>query len=283
MNFIFDKNLFLTHNGYKNLDKSSLKGSHPIFVFLAKENKETNQLNVNYFDWYMTSSVRKQSMNDAFTIVERYNPEWVMRNELSEKVKTTTTHIITGYYDLINDKWIETKITKIEKLTPENIFIEMKNNLFKSINEMYSSKELFLENLKIAKSNEYFSSKINHLFNLDNAVDLIINWYENDVEGVKENFKKDGFVLAPYKFFYEEMKKNNIPEIDSLSGESSLNVLFNTLMVVDILEYGFYNKKEEKFFGKNDKKIGLNENNVDDYVIVYYFREKFENLFKRAF
>lgn len=286
MKFTFEKERFLTHKGRENISVNSLSGSHPIYVMYAKENKDTNSFDILHFDWVMKSRVRPLTVKEATNDIQRYNTQHVFKHELSLKIRENTTHIITGHYDLLQNKWMETSVTQVEgELTPEFVAKEMVNNYIYCMQVFYDSKELYLQNMKYIVDN-HISSFLMHKdlqdkLSIREVFDTIINWYQNLKEEVAKNTTESNFVIAPISQFVKMFEEKGIPDKDH-KGVGNLWNLFGCLRAHDIVEYAVMELDTEKIYGPNDYgKIDIEkiEKEPEKFFQIIILNERFINIF----
>lgn len=278
IDFEFNKEEYLVHKGRENLTKKNLNGTQPLFIFLL--DKEENVL---YFDWGMTSSVKKQTEEKAKEDAERYNPEWVIKNELSKEKVEKVKYLMTGYYDLLREKWNTLDCEEVGECLADSILDIMIKSKIKSSKIFYDDKELYMQNLKVIGSSRnafLYNEDLENNIDIEEFLNLLINWYQNSKE-VKKNTEGE-YVVAPLSLVSKYLESNNVPEKNK-EGKSNLYFIMTLMIVYDIMEIVIYNKKEERFIEYNElhniKESDFNEK-IKDFIEVPVFNERFKHLIK---
>ena len=278
IDFEFNKEEYLVHKGRENLTKKNLNGTQPLFIFLL--DKEENVL---YFDWGMTSSVKKQTEEKAKEDAERYNPEWVIKNELSKEKVEKVKYLMTGYYDLLREKWNMLDYEEVGECLADSILDIMIKSKIKSSKIFYDDKELYMQNLKVIGSSRnafLYNEDLENNIDIEEFLNLLINWYQNSKE-VKKNTEGE-YVVAPLSLVSKYLESNNVPEKNK-EGKSNLYFIMTLMIVYDIMEIVIYNKKEERFIEYNElhniKESDFNEK-IKDFIEVPVFNERFKHLIK---
>ena len=280
MNFQFDKEKYLTHKGRENLTPAKLNGTHPLFIFLLDENQ-----NVLYFDWNMTSKVRLLTKEEATADIQKYNPKWVVENNLSKDVIEQTKYLMTGYYDLIKDQWNMFDCKEVGDFLADSMFDIMVESKVKSSEIFYNDKELYMQNLKVQASYTpayLFNKDLEDNIDIEEFLNLLINWYQNCKEEVQEN-TEGKHVIVPVSLVMEYLNSNNVPEKNKEKGESNAFALFRLMLAYDVLEMTVYDKKEKQFLDFNKPSVMSEEELVKrmaDFIEVPVFNERFKHLIK---
>lgn len=163
----------------------------------------------------MSSNVEKLDKQQTIYKTETYNPEYVFNEELSDIVKTETTHILAGYYDLLNKKWNQINCKKVNSLTEKDIFDVMFDTKLKSSNDFFNNEQLYRHNIKMFSEDPYLSfvrdDELREKANLEDIFNLIIDteWYGlNDKEVCYVQLEKNISTLL--KILSNYLKENNI-------------------------------------------------------------------------
>lgn len=285
MQFNFEKDKFLTHNGNKNITKESLNGEYPIYIFYCKENKKTNFFDVLHFDWVMSSSVNISTEDDAKSKIERYNPEWVLKHEINKETKSNTTHLITGYYNLITDEWVEIKNNSVSELNKDNIFSIMADTKYICSNLFFNDKELYLCNLKNMADKEYLRcldhKDLNEHLDMHEFIEIIINWYQNEKEDVKEKTTKRGSIIVPIALIIQHLKDKGVPEKD-VKGNFNAKNLLGLMRAYDFFQTGIGNIVEQEYYNENEFNLIDKEDlskNMKNYIEISMLSNRFINIF----
>lgn len=285
INFDFDKNRFLSHKGYDNLTADNLKGSQPVFIFYLKENENTEQFDVLHFDWSMTSSVREQEIEDVKSEIERYNPAWVFKFELSKEQINSTTHLMTGYYDLLRDKWVELERKKVQDLTTNDVFDIMVNAKVESNKLFFNDKELYLKNLEISSNNSIMPflghKDLEKRLCLKEIMDIVINWYQEEKEEVESNTDKEtGTVMIPLSRLIDHFNKKGVPQFDN-AGKVNIHNLFGVMRAHDMFQFGIYDTVNKKCYDEASFHLVKEELSTrkKDFIEVSLLNERFLNVF----
>lgn len=281
MAIIFEKKRFLEHKGRENLSRNKLNGTHPMYIFYAKQNDD--ELEVLYFDWFISGTTRKFSDIYIKDRVRRFNIPKTLE-ELTKKVKKETTHIITGYYDLINDEWHETQSIEVSNLNVSSIEAALLENIKICGEIFYNSKELFLENLIGAHANAYVFTGLNDLdrkIKMEDIINILINWLGENKGNLEGYTTEDGDIIAPLQLIVDFLNEKNIPELDE-HGRSNFWNLTSSLRGKEVFEFGILNTiskeifKEESFYKIDRDDI---ENNPQNYKQIPLFSEHFLHIF----
>ncbi|MBM25307.1 MAG: hypothetical protein CL760_06390 [Chloroflexi bacterium] len=251
MELIFDKKRFLIHKGHKDLTTDRLTGGQPIFTFFAKENETTKECEILDFDWVMQSKVAPMNQEEAEEKVKHYNVKWKLEHDVSEKALEETTHIITGYYNLLTEEFVQTEIKELESLTVEALESAMVVNYIKSNNDFYNDKELLAHNIKATK---VFSSLGGFLevefyerLDLVDYFNVILDWFEKNKTEIQKKYNQSEPVIIPIKETEDYMKARGIQDRNE-KGESNVFNLMKTLKIHDVADYKIYEFKEQKYY-----------------------------------
>lgn len=286
MKLIFNEDKHLTHVGRDNLTTNSLKGGNPVFLFLAKENFDTNEYDILHFHWGMSGRVRPMTEEDAFDKSRRYNPEWVLKNELSKETINDTTHLITGHYDLLKNEWHQDEIKIVGESLADDMLTAMAASLVKTSNVFYDDKELYLHNLKMSAESEHlaflYHEDLQNNLNMSFFMKMMIDWFENEKEEVQKNTENDGeVVVVPILRIVNYLEENNVPKEDK---DNNLNVrnLFGLMRAHDMFQSGYYDKKKETYYPEKDMRLMKREDiesRPEDFFEVPMFNERFLHIF----
>lgn len=288
MKLNFDKERFLTHKDRDNISEKSLRGTQPVYIFYAKENEKTGVYDVLHFDWSMSSGVREVSRESAESDIQRYNPEWVIKHELSATVMNETTHLITGYYDLLRNEWCQLNSRKIDGVTAENIFEEMVACKIESYKIFFDDKDLFLKNIEIGCEEPYLTfldrKDLAERMDMLEYINLVINWFETEKEAVTANTNKENsMIVAPLQLTLNYLKEKNVPEKDG-EGRSNFWNLMGLLRVRDVFQNGIYDKKEKKCYDESQYNL-INRDDLktreSDFIEMPLFSQRFLNIYKK--
>lgn len=279
INFEFNEKEYLVHKGREDLSIKKLNGTQPLFIFLLDKDE-----NVLHFHWGMTSLVREQTKEQAKEKVERYNPEWVIKNELSKEKVEKVKYLMTGYYDLLREKWNMIDYEEVGECLADSMFDIMVESKIKSSKIFYDDKELYMQNLKVIGSSRnafLYNEDLDNNIDIEEFLNLLINWYQNSKEEVKKNTEGE-YVVAPLSLVSKYLESNNVPKKNK-EGKSNLYFIMTLMRVYDIMEMVLYNKKEEKFVEYNDlcniKESDFNEQ-IENFLEVPVFNERFKHLIK---
>lgn len=285
MKFEFNKDRFLAHKGYDNLTAEKLNGTHPVYIFYAKENMETGVYDVLHFDWSMSSNVSIRTLKDVESDIARYNPEWVFKNELSKETISETTHLITGYYNLLNDEWHEIETKAVEALKNEDVFDSMVKAKVECSEIFFNDKELFLKNLEVASNKDFglfiFHKDLEDNLNLKEIFSLIVDWFENEKAEVEKNTDKEtGAVLVPIGRIMQHFEDKKVPDKDKDS-KSNIRNLFGVMRAYDVFQTGFYDNLLKKGYDeshmKNIEKEDIKKR-PEDFLQVSYLSNRLVNV-----
>ncbi len=288
MKFNFDKERFLEYKDRDDISEKSLRGTQPVYIFYAKENEETGVYDVLHFDWSMSSGVREVSKESAEDDIQRYNPEWVIKHELSATVMNETTHLITGYYDLLRNEWCQLGSRKIDGVTAESIFEEMISCKVESYKIFFDDKDLFLKNIEIGCEEPYLTfldrKDLAERMDMLEYINLVINWFETDEEAVVANTDKESnIIVAPLQLTMNYLKEKNVPEKD-VEGRSNFLNLMGLLRVRDVFQSGIYDKKEKKFYDESHFNL-INKDDYEtrpsDFIEMPMFSKRFLNIYNK--
>tara|TARA_B100000700_G_C15061622_1_gene866300 strand:+ start:7101 stop:7964 length:864 start_codon:yes stop_codon:yes gene_type:complete len=244
--FKFDESKFLKHKGHNDLTSKSITGSFPVYIFLLEKKEDSDFVNVLHFNWSMSSRVRPLNNSEAIDKVNGYNPNYVIKNELSEKIINNTTHILTGYYDLLNKEWHQINLEPVDTLTEKQMYDILLDTYIKSFNDFYNNEELYHHNIKTLSDDTYLAFlQNNELKEKANLYDIFILLFNEKWSGInvdkmnntdlQKNTNKILDLLIQY------LKNNNIED-------SNFQSLYQNLRGHDILEYGIYDKKNKKIY-----------------------------------
>lgn len=251
MELIFDKERFLIHKGHKDLTTDRLTGGQPIFTFFAKENEETKECEVLDFDWVMQSKVAPMNQEEAESKVRHYNVKWKMEHEVKEKALEETTHVITGYYNLLTEEFVQTEIKEVDSLTVEALESAMIVNYIKSNNDFYNDKELLAHNIKATKVfsplGGFLEVEFYERLDLVDYFNVIVDWFEANKEDIQKKHSKSEPVILPIKETEDYLKARGVPDKNE-KGESNVFNLMKTLKVHDVADYKLYEFKEQKYY-----------------------------------
>lgn len=173
MKLIFDKKLLPKHARRDNLECTYPQ----MFIFVKEENNLTVVCGVESKVGSQREIPEDKNYSESF-----FSKTTAITKEASLSIEKGATHMITGYFNLIQDKWVEYKtyeLANIDKDSLNKIFDEV---LKKQYNEMYTDKELFIENLKFKTKNQSFSyghEQFDHV-NLFSVFEYTQDYYKNN-------------------------------------------------------------------------------------------------------
>ena len=255
MELIFDKKRFLIHKGHNDLTTKKLTGGQPIFTFFAKENETRQEYEILDFDWVMQSKVAPMNQELAEDKVRLYNVKWKMDHEVKEKALKETTHIITGYYNLFTEDFIQTEVKEVDSLTIEALESAMIINYIKSNNDFYNDKELLLHNIKASKElsplGGFLEVNFHERLDIVDYFNVVLDWFEKNKEEIKVKYEDNKPVVLPIKETKEYLIRKGIPELNE-KGESNIFNLMRTLKIHDVADYALFEFNERKYYTYED-------------------------------
>lgn len=284
MKLNFNTELYLKQRKKNNLCKDDIKGTFPVFIFYAKEDKSNNSFEVLHFDWRMSSLVRSQDKEESKKIIERYNPAWVIKNMLSEKTITETTHLITGYYDLINDEWVQLESEIVDFIDHTNISNIMIETNIKSSKIFFNSKELYLHNLSVIAKDYNLSFLLNKdlqsKLDMSILINYLITWFQDNKNEIKSaSIDSNNNFIAPIELIFNYLNSHDVNKVDD-KGVSNLWNLFGIMRAHDLFQFGLYQKNKNTFYNEKEiHLIDLENIDKDNFIQVPMFNERFTNIF----
>lgn len=255
----FDTDEYLSCKGRDPLTVDRLSGEQLVYILYVKQGAVSEGVEVLHFDWVMRSSVKEKCSVSASDRAEKYNPQWVMKNELSSSVITETTHLVAGYYDLIEGRWVPKVTRKVDQLDPECISEVLTKNFELCAEDFYSSKSLFLQNIKCAidspVSTHLLGMSMEGKLNLKLIVEQIFDWCE--AEGASALLSHCGYEIFPSRIIVELLAKKKIPGKDSI-GLCNYWRAIETLSAHDICQIGIFDCRQSRvYFGDTLNEVDV--------------------------
>lgn len=246
MTFIFKEKKFLKtkkNNKVQLLNKETLSGSHPIFTFLVKESPKNKNFNVISYIFAESKKIEILSKD----IMSAFVNGTILDGRFLEKECEEATHIITGYYDLIQEKWFETATTKLDKPNNEKqIFDEIYNNYEKCYADFFKNKELFLHNLDVSTKKGLpflgFEELENNL-ELKEVYQFILNLFDKKTN--KINFME---LIA----YLENKKVPLMSNSGFAKNATNLTVLLGVMYARDVFQKGYLNIHTSEIYYATD-------------------------------
>lgn len=271
MQFEFEKSMLQEKDNLENLHSS-----YPnMFIFVKDEDGTAKPIKTES----SSGSQRYTESHEKYSDKYRFHPTYLI-DPAKEAQKNGATHLITGYYNIIEDRFVQNVTFTLPEHIDDTFVINVANKvLTEQFNEMYFDNELLLANLKWRDDNRIMLhldypdlfQNITHV-TLHNFVSDYFKKNQDELEVLDIGDGKES--LAAIKLVHAIMEEFNItPEP---------RVYFAIQQVLSVHEYCeilFYNKKT-KLYDFMDGRLGnidLHEvmkteeaNDVFPFVVIHH-------------
>ncbi len=254
-----------------------------MFLFVKNENDNAVICGVQS----NSGSQRYIPENKQYTDNHPTRTDYILK-ELKESLGKGATHLITGYYDIINDKWIEGEQFEINKDCDDSFIKKVFNVVLKKqYNEMYFNRELFLENLKSQDNflKEYNIYKDDRFLKIS-VYDLFLH-IEKEIKNTKpselqtKDNKKTHNVYFLKDMIVSYLKNIDVSKENDIAFEMKIS---QTLEAAKISELFLIDKKESLFdyidnrFDMIDLREAMESDHKDDIFMLPVLHERISKM-----